>query len=245
VTSNSYLIQSVAIFGSNGSLGDAFIKYYLNQTNIKYIYSFSRAVNNFSHPKVHHYFLDISDEKSISEIADELPDDLNFDLILITSGFLHTELIFPEKSVRFISQQNLLDYFNINAIAPILIAKYFSKFLPKHSPSIFAALSARVGSIGDNKLGGWYGYRASKAALNMFIKTLSIEFSFALKQSTVIGLHPGTVDSNLSKPFLSTYKKNSVFSPEESVSYLVNVLNSITVNDSGKIFAWDGSEIVA
>ena len=79
----------------------------------------------------------------------------------------------------------------------------------------------------------------------MFIKTLSIEFSFALKQSTVIGLHPGTVDSNLSKPFLSTYKKNSVFSPEESVSYLVNVLNSITVNDSGKIFAWDGSEIVA
>tara|TARA_B100000427_G_scaffold137709_1_gene114531 strand:- start:9228 stop:9965 length:738 start_codon:yes stop_codon:yes gene_type:complete len=245
VTSNLNPIQSVAIFGSNGSLGNAFIKYYLNQANIKYIYSFSRVTNTFNHPKVHHFFLDISDEKSISDIADVLPDDLNFDLILITSGFLHNEIIAPEKSVRFISQQNLLDYFNINAISPILIAKYFSKFLPKNSPSIFAALSARVGSIGDNKLGGWYGYRASKAALNMFIKTLSIEFSFALKQSIVIGLHPGTVDSNLSKPFLSNYKKNSVFSPEESVSYLVKVLNSITVNDSGKIFAWDGSEIVA
>ena len=245
MTSNSNPIQSVAIFGSNGSLGNAFIKYYLNQANIKYVYSFSRVTNTFNHPKVHHFFLDISDEKSISDIADVLPDDLNFDLILITSGFLHNEIIAPEKSVRFISQQNLLDYFNINAISPILIAKYFSKFLPKNSPSIFAALSARVGSIGDNKLGGWYGYRASKAALNMFIKTLSIEFSFALKQSIVIGLHPGTVDSNLSKPFLSNYKKNSVFSPEESVSYLVKVLNSITVNDSGKIFAWDGSEIVA
>ena len=127
----------------------------------------------------------------------------------------------------------------------MLIAKSFIPFLSQSPPSIMAMLSARVGSITDNSLGGWYGYRASKAALNMMLKTASIELRYTNKQAIIVGLHPGTVASNLSQPFTKNYSKNPIFTPNESVSHLTKVLSELSVDSSGNCFAWDGSQIDA
>jgi NAD(P)-dependent dehydrogenase (short-subunit alcohol dehydrogenase family) len=108
---------------------------------------------------------------------------------------------------------------------------------------VFAALSARVGSIGDNRLGGWYSYRAAKAALNMLIKTASIEVAWRKKQAIVVGLHPGTVDTNLSQPFQQRVPSNKLFNADDSARKMIDVLQGLTVADSGKVFAWDGSEV--
>ena len=124
-----------------------------------------------------------------------------------------------------------------------MVAKYFAKKLSKETNSVMAILSARVGSISDNRLGGWYAYRASKAALNMLIKTLSIEIKRTHKVSAIIGLHPGTVDSNLSKPFQNNVPDGKLFTPEYSASELLKVVFDRTEIDTGKVFAFDGSEI--
>jgi NAD(P)-dependent dehydrogenase (short-subunit alcohol dehydrogenase family) len=135
--------------------------------------------------------------------------------------------------------------FEINTIGPALVAKHFLALLPREGKSIFAALSARVGSISDNNIGGWHSYRASKAALNMVLKNVAIETARKYKDTAVIGLHPGTVDTGLSLPFQRQVEADKLFSPEKSVHYLLNVLNKIDSKDTGKIFAWDGKEIQA
>ena len=133
--------------------------------------------------------------------------------------------------------------FSINTIGPTLIGKYFIPLLKKDSPSILSFLSARVGSISDNRIGGWYSYRASKAALNMIIKTLSIEVARNNKNAMIIGLHPGTVDTNLSKPFQGNVSNDKLFTPEYSISKMVEVMNNLSPDDSGNCFAWDGKRI--
>ena len=132
----------------------------------------------------------------------------------------------------------------INTIGPALCAKYSASLLNKDSQSIYAVLSARVGSISDNRLGGWYGYRASKAALNMFLKTYSIELSRNNKSAIAVGLHPGTVDTSLSKPFQSRVPKEQLLTPECAAQYIVSVLENLKKTDSGAIFAWDGTKIL-
>ena len=133
--------------------------------------------------------------------------------------------------------------FSINTLGPALIARYFIPLMKKESASILGFLSARVGSISDNQLGGWYSYRASKAALNMIIKTLSIEVARNNKNAVIVGLHPGTVESNLSNPFQGNVPDGKLFSPEYSVTQMAEVINRLTPNDSGNCFAWDGQRI--
>ena len=126
-----------------------------------------------------------------------------------------------------------------------MCAKYFLPLLDKNSPNVFAALSARVGSITDNRLGGWHAYRASKAALNMLIKNISIENRLANKNNITVGLHPGTVDSNLSAPFQKNVAANKLFTPAQAASYLLEVISNLTATDSGTCIAWDGKTIDA
>ncbi len=164
-------------------------------------------------------------------------------LVINTSGFLHSNLVKPEKRLSHINRSNIIKNFSINAIAPILIAKSIEKFIRPELPFSFASLSARVGSIGDNKLGGWYSYRASKAAQNQFLKTLSIEWSRKFPLSIVSILHPGTCDTKLSKPFQSTVPKNKLFTPTQSSEYLINIISKQKASDSGKFLAWDSSII--
>ena len=133
--------------------------------------------------------------------------------------------------------------FRINAIGPALIAKHFLPLLAHNRKSVFAALSARVGSIEDNRLGGWYAYRASKAALNMMIRTLSVELARLNPSALCVGLHPGTVDTSLSKPYQGSVSDGGLFSVEQSASHLLKVLNGLQPEHSGRVFAWDGKPI--
>ena len=164
-------------------------------------------------------------------------------LVINTSGFLHSKHIKPEKRLSHINRSNIHKNFTINSIAPILIAKSIEQFIRPELPFSFASLSARVGSITDNRLGGWYSYRASKAAQNQFLRTLSIEWRRKFPFSIVSILHPGTCDTKLSKPFQSSIPKDKLFTPEQSSKYLVNIISEQTPSDSGKFLAWDMSTI--
>jgi len=164
-------------------------------------------------------------------------------LVINSSGFLHSDLIKPEKRLSHLSRSNIIKNFSINSIAPILIAKSIERFIRPELPFLFASLSARVGSISDNKLGGWYSYRASKAAQNQFLKTLSIEWRRKFPYSIVSILHPGTCDTKLSKPYQSNVPKEKLFTPARSAEYLINILSQQKTSDSGKFLAWDNSYI--
>tara|TARA_Y100001968_G_C19411734_1_gene746685 strand:- start:1267 stop:1986 length:720 start_codon:yes stop_codon:yes gene_type:complete len=164
-------------------------------------------------------------------------------LVINTSGFLHSNLIKPEKRLSHLNRSKIIKNFSINAIAPILIAKSIEKFIRPDLPFSFASLSARVGSIADNRLGGWYSYRASKAAQNQFLKTLSIEWSRKFPYSIVTILHPGTCDTKLSKPFQSAVPRDKLFTPFQSSEYLINIISTQKPSDSGKFLAWDQSII--
>lgn len=164
--------------------------------------------------------------------------------VIVASGLLHaSDGLAPEKSLRALDPAALQRLFAVNAIGPAMVARHFMPRMPRDGRVVFAALSARVGSIADNRLGGWYGYRASKAALNQFIRTLAIEWSRTAKASVCVGLHPGTVDTALSAPFQSNVASDRLFTPEQSVAALDAVLASLSAADSGQVFAWDGQPV--
>jgi NAD(P)-dependent dehydrogenase (short-subunit alcohol dehydrogenase family) len=137
----------------------------------------------------------------------------------------------------------LMRQYAVNAIGPALVAKHFLPLMPKAGRCVFAVLSARVGSIGDNKLGGWYGYRAAKAALNQLIRTLAIEERRRNDRSIVVGLHPGTVDTDLSKPFQANVRADQLFAPDRAAVQLLDVIEGLKAPDSGRLFDWEGKEI--
>ena len=189
-------------------------------------------------------YLDLEDDHSFKTFEDKislLKKPLR--LVINTSGFLHSSHLKPEKRLSHVNRANIIKNFSINSIAPILIAKSIEKFIRPELPFSFASLSARVGSIGDNRLGGWYSYRASKAAQNQFLKTLSIEWRRKFPLSIVSILHPGTCDTKLSKPFQSAVPKDKLFSPDQSTEYLINIISAQKPSDSGNFLAWDTSVI--
>jgi NAD(P)-dependent dehydrogenase (short-subunit alcohol dehydrogenase family) len=163
-------------------------------------------------------------------------------LILAATGVLHSQTLTPEKTYRALSAAGLAEAFAVNAIGPALLAKHFLPLTPRAGRSVFAALSARVGSIGDNRLGGWHGYRASKAALNQILRGLAIEQARSRPESLVVALHPGTVATALSAPF-SGGAPAEVFTPGVAAAHLLKVIDSLTPADTGGFFAWDGSPI--
>ncbi|QIK78832.1 SDR family NAD(P)-dependent oxidoreductase [Sphingomonas piscis] len=187
--------------------------------------------------------VDIEAEASIAAAAARVAEQGSLTRIIVAAGLLHNEGLSPERSLKDLQQDRLAKLFAVNAIGPILVAKHFVPLLARDAPSLFAALSARVGSIGDNRVGGWYGYRASKAALNMFIRTLAIEVARTRPLAVCAGLHPGTVDTALSKPFQRGVAAGKLFTPAQSAGYLLDVMDGLTPTQSGRCFAWDGQEI--
>ena len=162
-----------AVIGSNGAIGNSISENLLKEDMVDCIYKFSRKINDKDTDKVKNFVVDIEDEDSIKEAVQSLPDNIKFDLVFVATGILHNDDdIFPEKSIRDINSIKLKKVLLVNTIGPTLVGKYFIPLLQKGTKSTFAFLSARVGSITDNKLGGWYSYRASKTALNQIIKKL-------------------------------------------------------------------------
>ena len=188
--------------------------------------------------------IDIADEPSIIAAADWVKaQNIEPTLVFVATGVLHRSDRGPEKNMRQLDADWMAEVYRVNAIGPALVAKHFLPLMPRDQLIRFAAMSARVGSISDNRLGGWYGYRAAKAALNMIIRNLAIEWGRKHKRSIIVALHPGTVDTPLSSPFQGNVREGKLFDPDRAAMQLLDVLDELEPADTGKIFAWDGSEI--
>lgn len=204
----------------------------------------SRRSLQSSNPKTSWRPLDLEDESSIAQAAAAAKSSLGpLHLVIVASGLLHDEVQRPEKTWRHLSSAGLQHAFAINATGPALVAKHFLPLLARDRKAAFAALSARVGSIEDNRLGGWYAYRASKAALNMLIRTLAVELARRNDRALCVALHPGTVDTALSEPFQASVPEGNLFTPQRAAGQLLKVLDDLTPADSGGLFAWDGQRI--
>ncbi len=234
---------NIAVIGASGGIGSAFVELLSLDAHVNRVYALSRTpVRSVGEP-VEPHAIDITDESSIEKAVSAVTTDVELDLVIVASGVLHDHGIQPEKSMRTLSADNMSHAFAINTIGPALVAKHCLPRLRRNGKSVFAVLSARVGSIGDNRKGGWLSYRASKAALNMTIRTLAIEQQWRRPNSVVVALHPGTVDTELSKPFSANTAESALFTAEQSARYLLHVIDGLTPADSGGFFAWDGSQI--
>jgi NAD(P)-dependent dehydrogenase (short-subunit alcohol dehydrogenase family) len=185
--------------------------------------------------------IEVADEAGIAAAAEAAGDGLSH--VIVASGLLHRDGIGPERDWRQLSADWMLESFRVNAVLPALVAKHFLPRLRRDGPALFALLSARVGSIGDNRLGGWHSYRASKAAANQLVRTLSVELKRKNPGAAIVALHPGTVDTGMSKPFQRNVTPEKLFTPAAAAGHLWNVMEGIGPAQSGGFLAWDGSEI--
>lgn len=230
------------VFGASGGIGAAFVAALAADPRCGVVYAASRR----SLPgggKVYPLTFDLEDEASIATAVAEASAEGPLDVVLVATGLLHDDALQPEKTFRTLNPIAFDRAFRINAVGPALIAKYALPHLPRDRKAVFAALSARVGSIADNRLGGWHAYRASKAALNMLIRNFAIELTMRYRQAVCVALHPGTVTTDLSAPFRGNVPSEKLFTPDRSATALLKVIDDLTTSDSGKLFAWDGQEI--
>lgn len=235
-------MSSAVVIGASGAIGRALAHGIAASGSHAPVFGFARSGLEAGGP-VTPGFVDVTDEASIEAAANLVAAEGPVGLVIVASGILHGPGILPEKSMAALDPATMAAVFAVNAIGPALLAKHFLPLLPRRGRAIFAALSARVGSIEDNRLGGWYSYRASKAALNQLVRTLSIEVARTRPDAVVLGLHPGTVASGLSGPFRPAASKPAPFTPEESASHLLRVLVAVSPKDSGRLIAWDGQPI--
>ena len=235
--------ENIAIIGAAGAIGGAFVKVTATQYPEATIHAFSSGVVCTIASNIKPHTIDYTNESSFEEAASIASQEKPIDLVVVATGLLHEGEITPEKSLRDLSAEKFHRLFEANTIVPALIAKYFLPVLNRDKRSIFAALSARSGSISDNELGGWYAYRAAKAALNMIVKNSAIEVGRRNKQAIIVALHPGTVDSELSAPFKNNIAKDKLFTPDYAVQKMMEVLEALTPNHSGRLFSWEGEEI--
>jgi len=207
------------------------------------VHGLSRAGGVSNGPGVQAGRIDIEHEPSIAAAAERLVEGAPLRFILVATGLLHDAELQPEKTYRSLHPEHLARSFRINAVGPALVAKHMLPLLPKTGKSIFAVISARVGSIEDNRLGGWYGYRASKAALNQLVRTFAIELRRQKPEAVCVALHPGTVDTALSHPYQAGVEGGKLFTPTYAAERLLAVVDAVTGADTGQFLAWDGQRI--
>ncbi len=231
-----------AVFGASGGIGAALVAALSARGDVAQVYAGGRSGVGLSGPKVVPFAFDLLDEASIAAACAAIGGPL--DLVIVASGRLtYADGTGPEKSTRALSGDHLAEMFAINATGPALIAKQTLPLLRKDARGVFAAISARVGSISDNRLGGWHAYRASKAALNMLIRTCAIELARTHPQAIAVTLHPGTVDTALSQPFQRGVAADKLFTADYSAGRMLAVLDGLVPAQSGRLFAWDGAEV--
>ncbi len=188
--------------------------------------------------------VDLTDEAALGALAVHLREsNKHLHLVINAAGVLHADGLRPERSITQLTGNALSQAFALNAFAPILLARALMPLLDRDEGSVFASLSARVGSIGDNRLGGWYAYRASKAAQNQLIRTFSVELARRNPKARCLLLHPGTVDTPLSEPFQANVPEEKLFSVERASRQLLEIIARCTPSDSGRFIAWNGQDI--
>jgi NAD(P)-dependent dehydrogenase (short-subunit alcohol dehydrogenase family) len=251
--SNPQPIQAV-IIGANRGIGLGFVRHLLADPRVGTLYGTYRhrdraqdllQLAQSGGDRLIPVQLDVTDESQLAQWSQTLSQqEQSLHLLINCVGVLHDgDQIQPEKSLRQIDGDRLLQYFRINSIPSVLLAKHLMPLFRHNQPSVFASISAKVGSIGDNYLGGWYGYRASKAALNMLMHTTAIEYSRRCPQTCVVCLHPGTTDTDLSKPFQRNVPPDKLFPVEKTVRQLMQVIEDLSLDHSGQFFSWDGTPL--
>ncbi len=226
--------QALAVvIGASGGLGCAFVQHLQSSSTIDAVIGFSRS----SEPP-----LDLTSEASIAAAARLTAEQAGeLRLVIDATGFLHDADFGPERSWRHLNAERMARAFALNAIGPALLMKHFLPLFPKGGKSVFATLSAKVGSIEDNRFGGWYSYRASKAALNQFVRTAGIELQRKRPEAICVALHPGTVDTALSAPFSKAGL--TVQPPEQAAGRLLTVLGSLTAEANGGFYDYKGERL--
>ena len=250
-TASNEIVSSVLILGASGGIGSAMVDEVLKQNPEANIYRFARDLTKLkpiagkNHGEVMDFSWDLNEPNIFEEALDQMQKNsdvakLKFDLVFIATGFLHDENQQPEKSYKQLSADHLHRSFQLNAVGPIvMLQSLLQRIDMKHSCKI-GVLSARVGSISDNRMGGWHSYRASKAALNMLLKNMAIELNRSKSQITLVGLQPGTTDTELSKPFTKRIDSSCLQTPEFTAHKLYQVLQNLTPCESGKLFDFNG-----
>ena len=236
--------RTAAIFGASGGIGAAMCDL-LERRGCEIIYAGSHSGSAPSGSAIRPFTFDLEDEHSITAAAQMMEDNPPEWVIVATGVLTLPDGTGPERSYKRLDSASMAQVLALNTIGPALIAKHMLPLLPRDTRSIFAALSARVGSISDNGLGGWHSYRASKAALNMLLKNFALEMSRTHKNSIVVGLHPGTVDSALSQPFQTNLPDGQLTEPGDAARNLLDVLARLNAGDTGKVFDFAGEAVPA
>lgn len=244
LTKKNYLI-----IGGIGGIGRAMVEQIITNKDHKVFATYYRNVPDIEADNLSWLPMDVSSEASIKEGIETVSQQTaHIDWVINCVGLLHTEQSQPEKALRQVETDFFMQNMQVNALAGLLIAKHIKPLLAKaersHAqPAIFATISARVGSISDNQVGGWYSYRMSKAALNMGMKNLSIEWARSLKEVCIVVMQPGTVNTQLSAPFQSNVADGHLFSPAYSAECLLEVLSNMSADQSGSFVDWAGESI--
>ena len=234
--------KNAAIFGASGGIGAAMCTA-LAARGVPTVYAGSRGGVGPAGPGIRPFAFDLADEESIAAAAAMMAGDPP-DLVVVATGVLTlADGTGPERSYRKLDSAVMQEILLLNTIGPAIIAKHMLPLFPSDRRAVFAALSARVGSIGDNRLGGWHSYRASKAALNMLLKNFAIELGRTHRLAVVAGLHPGTVDTPLSQPFQGNVPDGKLITPQRSAECLLAVLDALGPQDSGSVFDWAGTRV--
>ena len=241
---------AAVVVGATGGIGAALVMALLAQPGLARVVALSRSGRSPVEPgtdiapgRLQCGTIDVTDGDSVVGAAERLARDLGaipLRLVIVATGALHGDGLSPEKSYRALDADALMHSYRVNAVGPALVARSMLPLLAAPGRSLFAALSARVGSIGDNRAGGWHAYRASKAALNMILRNLAIETARRTPETLCVGLHPGTVDTGLSRPFQRGVAPDRLFTAADSASKLLAVLDSLDVSASGCVLDWDG-----
>lgn len=250
-TASNEIVSSVLILGASGGIGSAMVDEVLTQNPQANIYRFARDLTKLKPivenvpGQVMDFSWDLNEQNLFEEALDQIQKNSNvvkltFDLVFIATGFLHDENQQPEKSYKQLSEDHLHRSFQINAVGPIVMLQSLLQRIDMKHPCKIGVLSARVGSISDNRMGGWHSYRASKAALNMLLKNFAIELNRNKSQITLIGLQPGTTDTELSKPFTKRMDASCLQTPEFTAQKLYTVLQSLSPYESGKLIDFNG-----
>jgi NAD(P)-dependent dehydrogenase (short-subunit alcohol dehydrogenase family) len=218
-------MTNVLLIGASGGIGRALAETLTVRGD--HVVSLSRSSDG----------LDVTDEASVATHLGRLQGP--FDVVIVATGVLASTEAGPEKTLKALDPEAMAKQFAINAIGPMLVLKHVAPLMPRQKRAVFAALSARVGSIGDNQLGGWYSYRASKAALNQFIRTASIELARSHRYAICLALHPGTVATR----FTANYPNQQAVAPETAAQNLLKIIDRVTEKDTGKFYDWAGKEV--
>ena len=251
-----YRFENALINGANGGLGSQFAEELLKCGASKVFVTYRSGTGAGIHSgklealiqnypdRIHPIKADSTKEEGMIEIARVISEEVSEIHYLVNCvGYLHNSDHGPEKSLRKINEEQFLEAVRVNAFPTVLLAKYFMKLMRHKKEAVFATISARVGSIEDNRAGGWYSYRGSKAMLNMMLSNIAIEFNRSCPNVKVLALHPGTVDTNLSSPFSKNMDPDHLFTPEYSVKRMLDVIESVDKNPLGAFYAWDGERI--